>query len=363
MIAGSVRVALDELCENHRGFAGEDGVDRVPVGSIEFGKLQFLQNGACPAQRLDRRLKDVLLLGLGARPLCEAHDGEARRSQRLQALVDIDLESRDRPAVKIAVANACEQRQRQGDVVDASRKEPDMVERRTERVHPAARDRAKTRLESDHAIEGGGADDRAQRLRPQGERHDAGGDRSSGAGRRTARRMPAVPGIDGRSGMTPGELGRDRLAENRGAELAKLPDHPGVRCGHVIPVDRRAVGGRHVRGGDDVLDRHRNARQRSRLSCGIHGEIFECPQNRFDSARPFQPPGGVPVRGGLVDFEQAQQLQHPRAGVSGGAFARKRHVAIPPLGRRQTRSISIRASYARPVTPTQVRAGKRPSAK
>jgi hypothetical protein len=33
--------------------------------------------------------------------------------------------------------------------------------------------------------------------------------------------------------------------------------------------------------------------------------------------------------------------------------------AYPGAGRRQTKSISISASYARPVTPTQVRAGKR----
>jgi hypothetical protein len=37
MIAGAVGIALDKPFENQRGLAGEDGVDGVPVGRIEFG--------------------------------------------------------------------------------------------------------------------------------------------------------------------------------------------------------------------------------------------------------------------------------------------------------------------------------------
>ena len=76
----------------------------------------------------------------------------------------------------IAIAGARKQRQRKRHVIDPSREEADVIERRAEMMHADARDRAKTRLEADHAIEGGGPHHGAQRLAAQRQRNDAGSD-------------------------------------------------------------------------------------------------------------------------------------------------------------------------------------------
>ena len=50
------------------------------------------------------------------------------------------------------------------DITDLAREETDMVERAGERMNALARYGAKTGLEADHAIIGGGTNDRAERL-------------------------------------------------------------------------------------------------------------------------------------------------------------------------------------------------------
>ena len=65
MVTGPVRISLDQLAEDQRRFARQDDLYRVPVGSIEFGKFQLFEDGAGLAQRRDRIVKHLLLLGFG----------------------------------------------------------------------------------------------------------------------------------------------------------------------------------------------------------------------------------------------------------------------------------------------------------
>ena len=51
-----------------------------------------------------------------------------------------------------------------------------MIERRAQRMHANARDRAIARLHSDDAVERGGADHRSERLGTERERYKPGGD-------------------------------------------------------------------------------------------------------------------------------------------------------------------------------------------
>src|SRR5437868_11923752 len=127
MVAGAVGVTRNEIAEDHSGFAGENSVDRLPVGAIELGQFKLFQNRAGIAQLSNRGLERLLLLGLRARPFLETHDTKTRRIKGFQAFVDVDMKARKWPAMRIAIARACEQRQRQCDIVDASGKEADVI--------------------------------------------------------------------------------------------------------------------------------------------------------------------------------------------------------------------------------------------
>src|SRR5882757_5023596 len=105
-------------------------------------------------------------------------------------------------------------------------------------MHAGAKDRAEAWLESDNAVERGGPDDRTEGLAAERQRDQPCGDGRRRAGRRSARRMLAVPGVDRRSRVPPGEFGRYRLAEYRRAEIAQPLDDPRVRGGNVTSVDR-----------------------------------------------------------------------------------------------------------------------------
>src|SRR6202011_6037842 len=83
-------------------FAGENGVDRGPVGLIEVCKVQILDDGAGIAQFCNCRLERKLLLGLRPRPFCKAHDREPRLLDRRQSLFDENVKHRHRPAVPVA---------------------------------------------------------------------------------------------------------------------------------------------------------------------------------------------------------------------------------------------------------------------
>src|SRR6059058_4936938 len=101
-----------------------------------------------------------------------------------------------------------------------------MVERRAERMHPFQSQRPIAWLETDDPAEGRRADDGAEGLRAERQWHDAGGDRGGRAARRAARRVSEVPRIARRSGLPPGELGGDGLADEMRPERAEPTDHP-----------------------------------------------------------------------------------------------------------------------------------------
>ena len=83
--------------------------------------------------------------------------------------------------MQIVVVGAAEQRECVSDVIDPPGEKADMIERRAEGMDAHARDRAKTRLESDDAIEGGRPYHRTERLRAQRQRDKTGRDRGGGA--------------------------------------------------------------------------------------------------------------------------------------------------------------------------------------
>ena len=64
------------------------------------------------------------------------------------------------------------------------------------------------------------------------------------------------------------EFGRDGLAEDDGSGRASERNARGIGVGPVAAIDRRAIGGRHVDGVDQILDRDRDPVQRpSRRFC------------------------------------------------------------------------------------------------
>src|SRR5882724_4210541 len=130
MIAGAVGITLDEIAEDQRRLAGEDGVDRIPVGRIEFVPLALLDDGARLAQFCDRSFEYLLLFGLHPRPFCEAHDPKTRSVQRRHALSGVDVKGWKGTAMRIEIARTGNQRERKGDVVDAAGEEADVIERR-----------------------------------------------------------------------------------------------------------------------------------------------------------------------------------------------------------------------------------------
>src|SRR5258708_3606868 len=104
VIAGAVGVTRDETLENQRALAGEDGVNSIPVGRIEFAQLELFQNRTRVAQFYGCYLKDFLRFRLGLRPFLEAHDRQPRFFERRYTLVGIDLKAGKGPAMRIAVA-------------------------------------------------------------------------------------------------------------------------------------------------------------------------------------------------------------------------------------------------------------------
>src|ERR1700688_3316283 len=116
--------------------------------------------------------------------------------------------------------------------------------------------------------------------------------------------MVAIPGVDRRPRMSPCEFRRYRLAEDCRPEIAQPLDHPGIRGGNLTGVDGRPIRRRHVRGSDDVLDRHRNARERAWPPRGIYGQILERSQGGLEGLRLLQAASRVFIRRWLVISKQ-----------------------------------------------------------
>ena len=147
----------------------------------------------------------------------EAH-GDARRP----------VELGDRP-----VRHRHQRGAKQGDVLDAARIGADRVEPLGVGLHAGGGEMAVARLVADDAAEGGRPDHRAAGLRA-GRQHDLEvGDGGGRARRGAARRVRGIVRVPRRPGMTVGEFGGDRLAEQDRA-LAPWPARSSRR--------RRAAG-------------------------------------------------------------------------------------------------------------------------
>ena len=147
-------------------------------------------------------------------------------------------------------------------VGDRAAEGAERVEPRAEALDAGGRRPAVAGLEADDAAERGGPDHRAGGLRAVGDRHHPGRDRGGRAARRAAGRAIGIVRVDGHRRLVGRELGADGLAEDHRALLAQPGDAVRVALGPVPFVDRRAVGGRHVRRVDHVLDADRQPVQR-----------------------------------------------------------------------------------------------------
>ena len=74
--------------------------------------------------------------------------------------------------------------------------------------------------------------------------------------------MPGVARVARLPRRVEGELGGDRLPQDHGAGGAESRDAGGVGRRPPAPVERRAAGGGHVGGVDDVLHAHRQSPER-----------------------------------------------------------------------------------------------------
>src|SRR3977135_2969079 len=139
----------------------------------------------------------------------------------------------------------------------------------------------------------------------------------------------------------------------------------------MILADRRAVAGRHVGGGDDVLDTNRNARQRSRPPRDVSWQIFKRLQHGLGGFGFRQAGGGVLVGGGGVFLEQAQQFENPGGGFSEGTgrishvdassiSSSRRVISIPLLWPRLSHMTTLALAKRRqsPIFICDGRAGK-----
>ena len=221
-----------------------DGLDRGP----ELGR-ELLERG--------------LGVAVGLVPHRRAHEREARRQRRRLALQRAEIGGGERPGVGVGRILPRDHFEDECEVGNRTREGADMIELARQRQHAGARDEPMARLDREYAAEGGGPDDRSVGLGAERERHHAGGHRRRRSRRGAAGRARVVMRVARRAGMVIGELGGHRLADDDGAGRAQLGHHGGVVARPAATADRRAELGRIIRRVDDVLDRDRNAVQRS----------------------------------------------------------------------------------------------------
>ena len=116
-----------------------------------------------------------------------------------------------------------------GDVLDRACEQAEVVERPGERNDPLEGEPAEARFEPHDPAIGGGAQDRAGSLGPDGERHLTGGDCCSRAGTRAARGSIECPRVARRSRIGEGELGRVCLPEDKGTQFPQPGDDGRIR--------------------------------------------------------------------------------------------------------------------------------------
>ena len=211
---------------------------------------------------------------------------------------------------------------------------PGRVQAARERDHAVAGGAAVGRLGADDAADRGGLADRAAGVGADGQRRLVGRHRGGGPAGRAARDLVQVPRVAAGAvrgvlgGRAHGELVHVGLAhDDRAGLLQPLGDRRVVRR---VPAlqDARAAGGRHADGGEHVLDRDRDARQRAeRLALprrsstsarlgqrAVRGDVQEGVHAVVDGGDPVQVGPGHLGRGDLAFGQRGGQLGRGHAG-------------------------------------------------
>ena len=119
--------------------------------------------------------------------------------------------------------------------------------------------------------------------------------------------------------LAKGELRQVELSQQDGTGFLQLRHYHGVPGWHVLPFQRRAVGGANPGGVELVLHRHRNAVQRPQVAPGGNLPLRHCCcLSRLISAHgdvgvqpTVNPPDAFQVRFGGLDRRDISRLDEP----------------------------------------------------
>ena len=206
----------------------------------------------------------------------------------------------------------------------------DMVEGEGVGIHAAPAHQAVGRLQPGNPAQRRRQPDGAAGVRTECRRGEPCGHCSAGAAGRAAGEVPGVPRVARRRprqverGAAMRELVRRELAQQYPAALVQLGNGRGVFQRHRFGADAGLAGGANARGGEDVLQRERNAVQLAAIVAGRDLRL-RCPrllqralrrdqevgvQLRIQRARPVQQgPGQVDGRE-LATLDHGRRLRH-----------------------------------------------------
>ncbi len=233
------------------------------------GQLHLLDPGAPILEDRERRLDRGHHRGLAALEEVGPRDADAAAPD---AVVEAGREvgHRAQGRGRIARVVARQQLQHQRRVAHAAGERPDVVLRPGERQGAILRDPAEGRLDADDAAAGGRLPDRGAGIAAERGVGHAGRDRRRGAAARAARMMALAPRVvdrpvvDVRAGGAVGQLVQVGLAEDHRAGALEALDRGGIVVRDPVGEQRRAEGGEDAPGGEQVLDRDRDALQAGR---------------------------------------------------------------------------------------------------
>ena len=136
----------------------------------------------------------------------------------------------------------------QGNIAHAAAKSADGVQRFRQAFDTGAADPVVAGLVAHHTAIGSGANQRAGRLRAQGQRQHAVGYGSRRAAGRAARRVRQLVRVARDARAHVGQLGADGLAHHHRAGIAAQRHGSRISQRLVARVNRRAIAGGHVHG-------------------------------------------------------------------------------------------------------------------
>ena len=213
---------------------------------------------------------------------------------------------RQRPAIAVVATGDDVEHGRR--VAHRARDRPHVADALESTECRAIRHAAERGLETVDAAERGRDPDRAPRVGPERHRADTAGDRRRGAAARAARRQGRIPRIarDAEERVLGerlvAEFGGVGLAEEHRAGRLQAADRERVVFRHEVLEESRSSGGRETACRQDILDRHRDAVERTdglalhdrdlRLAGGrtrgVSGDEAERVDPRVDGVEPRQ---------------------------------------------------------------------------